>query len=98
MTRQGRKAGAGTAARRRGGGRRPLSGWRLWAAALRGRYRLRPSGPAGPERVLARPRAAAHFLRERWLLATRTLLPQIHLAIQPLLRPCFWRNSAVLAA
>lgn len=65
------------------------SRWRSWAQDLLGRHGRRPAHPGGPERVLARPPLAgvSRLVRERWVLASRTLQPQIHLAIQPVLRP-----------
>lgn len=65
------------------------SRWRNWARDLAGRHGRRPAHPGGAERVLARPplAGASRLVRERWVLASRTLQPQIHLAIQPVLRP-----------
>ncbi|HEY8550343.1 MAG TPA: hypothetical protein VIL35_10335 [Vicinamibacterales bacterium] len=65
-----------------------------WARALRDRYRTRHGRGAHAERVFARPLTT---VRERWLLATHSFLPQIHLAIQPLLRQAVWHTSTVLA-
>jgi hypothetical protein len=65
------------------------SRWRNWARDLAGRHGRRPAQLGGPERVLARPPLAgvSRLVRERWVLASRTLQPQIHLAILPVLRP-----------
>lgn len=86
------------AASRMGGRRRaaarPAPPWRAWVETLLGRYLRRTARPGGPERVLARPLS---FVRERWLFASRTLLPQIRLAIQPVLRPRLWQAGPVLA-
>jgi len=61
--------------------------WRAWVEALLGRLLRRAVRPGGPERLLARPPSRPMaVLRERWLVAARTLFPQIHLAIQPVLR------------
>ena len=66
---------------------------RTWVEDLLGRYLLRRAArPGGPARVLARPLSA---VRERWLLASRTLLPQIRLAIHPLLRATRWQRGTV---
>lgn len=65
------------------------SRWRSWARDLASRHGRRQAHPGGPERVLARPPLAgvSRLVRERWVLASRTLQPHIHLAIQPVLRP-----------
>jgi hypothetical protein len=59
---------------------------------LLGRHLRRAARPGGPARVLARPLSG---VGERWLLASRTLLPQIRLAIQPLLRATHWQRGTV---
>jgi hypothetical protein len=72
-------------ARRRGKARESAR-WSAWAAALLDRHRRLGARTHGLATVLAKPRAAGRILRERWLLSSRTLLPRIHLSIQPLLR------------
>jgi hypothetical protein len=58
------------------------------------RYVRRATRARGAERVLAR---RLSFVRERWLFAARTVLPRIHLAIQPVLRPRLWQARPTLA-
>ena len=60
--------------------------WRAWAAALLSRRRRVAARIAGHSAVLAKPRAAVRTLRERWLLSSQSLRPQINLSIQPMLR------------
>jgi len=84
--------------RRRRRAARPAAPWRAWVEALLARYLRRPARPGGAERVLARPPRPLSRVRERWLLASRTLLPQLHLAIQPVLRPRLRQVRPVLAA
>src|SRR4051794_28044748 len=72
------------------------SRWSAWAAGLAASHRRLTARPPGLERVLARPREVGQILRERWLLAARHVQPQIHLAIQPVLRQTFWHSAAVV--
>jgi hypothetical protein len=58
---------------------------RIWVGGIVARYLRRPAAAGGPERVLATLRPLT-VVRERWLLASQTLFPRIHFAIQPLLR------------
>jgi hypothetical protein len=74
---------------------RARSRWRAWVNAVLSRYVRRPHGAPGPERVLAK---APNFVRERWIVAARTLLPQIHLSIHPVLRHSFWHARTVFAS
>jgi hypothetical protein len=60
--------------------------WRAWAGSLSNRHRRIAARTAGLASVLAKPRAASRTMQEHWALSTRTLLPRIHLSIQPLLR------------
>jgi hypothetical protein len=72
------------------------SRWSAWAAGLAANHRRLVARPPGLERVLARPREVGQILRERWLLASRHVQPQIHLAIQPVLRQTFWHSATVV--
>ncbi len=72
------------------------SRWSAWAGELAGRHHRLISRPPGLERVLARPREVGQVLRERWLLAARHVQPQVHLAIQPVLRQTFWRSAVIV--
>jgi hypothetical protein len=97
MTDTSRKGKLKTAAARwrsRRRAARPAPRWRAWVEALLARYLRRPARPGSPGRVLARPPRPLSLVRERWLLAARTLLPQIHLAVQPLLR--VWQTRPVV--
>ncbi len=76
--------------------REQRSRWSAWAAGLAANHRRLAARPPGLERVLARPREVGQILRERWLLAARHVQPQIHLAIQPVLRQTFWHPATVV--
>jgi hypothetical protein len=74
---------------------RMMPSWRAWVSSILDRYVRRAARAGGADRVLARPLT---FVRERWLFASRTFLPQIHLAIQPVLRPRLWQARQVRAS
>jgi hypothetical protein len=68
--------------------------WSTWAASLSSRHRRLIARAAGLSAVLVKPRSAGRAVRELWTVSMRRLLPQIHLAIQPLLRFDLRRSAA----
>ncbi len=69
--------------------------WSDWARCLGERHRFLTGRSNAPAMVLIRPLQLFHFLRERWLISSRRFFPQIHLAIQPILRQAMreWKSS-----
>lgn len=65
--------------------------WTAWARALAGRNGRRHERLDQLSLQLARPRAQARAIQQRWFFSSRTVQPRIALAIQPVLRAEFWR-------
>lgn len=81
--------------RRRKETRGAASRWTAWARALAGRHGRRGERVDGLALELARPRALAKTVRQRWIVSSRLVEPRISLAIHPVLRASFWRGGVV---
>jgi hypothetical protein len=67
--------------------------WTAWARALAGRHGRRHERLDQLSLQLARPRALARSVQQRWFFSSRVVQPRISLAIQPVLRAAFWRGQ-----
>jgi hypothetical protein len=71
---------------------RQIPRWTAWARALAGRHGRRHERLDHLALQLARPRALARSVQQRWIVSSRVVQPRISLAIQPVLRGTFWQG------
>jgi hypothetical protein len=64
--------------------------WNHWARALITRHELVALRPAALSMIFMRPMPQYGWVHERWLRSSHQFFPQVHLAIQPLLRSTVW--------
>ena len=67
--------------------------WSDWARFLIERHGFVMARHSAPVMILVHPLAMFHFMHEHWMVSSRQFHPQVHLAIQPILRHAVWREQ-----